>query len=197
VLDVIIVLRTLTRIFDAQGISYMVGGSVASSAHGAVRATNDVDIVADMREEHIAAFVEALEGAYYVDDEMIRDAMHEESSFNVIYLDKMTKADIFIKQKSAWVDVEWSRRRIESVGGEEADAISVYVASPEDMILQKLRWFRMGGGVSDRQWGDITGMLKVRQPELDYAYLKQWAAYLTLTDLLAQAYDDSGITESA
>ena len=194
-IEVIEVLRNLAQHLDAQGISYMVGGSVASSSHGAVRATNDVDIVADFREEHIAAFVAALGGAYYVDDESIRDAIEGASSFNVIHLDKMTKADIFIKQKSAWVDMEWSRRLIKSIGGEDGDAISVYVASPEDMILQKLRWYRMGGGVSDRQWGDITGMLKVQQPTLEYAYLTEWAEFLGLTDLLARAYDDSGIEE--
>ena len=196
-IEVIKVLQNLIYHFDALKISYMVGGSVASSSHGAVRATNDVDIVADFREAHITAFVSALEGAYYVDADMIRDAIQESSSFNVIHLEKMTKADIFIKQKSAWVDMEWSRRLIKSVGGEDTDSISVYVASPEDMILQKLRWFRMGGGVSDRQWGDITGMLKVQQPTLDYAYLKEWGAYLELTDLLALAYDDSGIEETA
>ncbi len=195
-IEVIKVLRELIQHLDAQEISYLVGGSVASSSHGAARATNDVDIVADFREEHISAFVAALGGAYYVDDEAIRDAIEGASSFNVIHLEKMTKADIFIKQKTAWVDMEWSRRLIKSVGGEEADSISVYVASPEDMILQKLRWFLMGGGVSDRQWGDITGMLKVQQPNLDYAYLREWAAHLELTDLLAQAYDDSGIEES-
>ena len=77
------------------------------------------------------------------------------------------------------------------------DALSAYIASPEDMILQKLQWFRMDKGLSDQQWGDITGMLKVQQPTLEYAYLKQWAAFLELTNLLAQAYDDSGIEETA
>ena len=184
----------LTQTFDSIGIAYMIGGSIASSVHGVFRYTNDADIVADIRAEHIAPLVAALERDYYVDGDMIRDAVQEAGSFNVIYLDGMIKADIFIKQKSAWVDMEWSRRRMEKLGPEEAP--SAYVASPEDMILQKLRWFRMGGGVSDRQWGDITGMLKVQQPTLDYAYLKHWAAHLELTDLLAQAYDDSGIEEA-
>ena len=191
--NVILVTQILTQSFDALDIEYMIGGSLASSVHGIYRYTNDVDIVADMREEHIAQFVAALQNQFYVDDEMIRDAIQERSSFNVIYLDGMIKADIFIRQNSAWVDMEWSRRRMEKLG--PGDAPSAYIASAEDMILQKLRWFRMGGGVSDRQWGDITGMLKVRQPTLDYVYLKEWAAHLDLTGLLAQAYDDSGVEE--
>ena len=193
--NVVLVAQILTQNFDALGIEYMIGGSLASSVHGLYRYTNDVDMVADVREEHIAPLVAALESQFYIDDEMMRDAIQEASSFNVIYLEGMIKADIFIRQKSAWVDMEWSRRKMEKLGA--GDAPSVYVASPEDMILQKLRWFRMGGGVSDRQWGDITGMLKVQQPNLDYAYLKQWATHLALTDLLAQAYDDSGIEETA
>jgi hypothetical protein len=191
--NVVLVTKILTQTFDALTIEYMIGGSLASSVHGLYRYTNDVDIVADVREAHIAPLVAALEAQFYIDADMIRDAIQYESSFNVIYLEGMIKADIFIRQKSAWVDMEWSRRRIEKLG--LGDAPSAYVASPEDMILQKLRWFRLGGSVSDRQWGDITGMLKVQQPTLDYAYLKQWAAYLTLTDLLALAYDDSGIDE--
>ena len=185
------IIEQLTQTFDSLGVDYMIGGSVASSIRGIYRYTNDVDIVAALREEHIAPFVATLENDYYVDADMIRDALQEKSSFNVIQLETMTKADIFIKQDSAWTDAEWKRKSREQIG--EDTPLSVFVASAEDMILQKLRWYRLGGGVSDRQWNDITGMLKVHTPELDYAYLRTWAENLELTDLLAQAYDDSGL----
>ena len=105
--NVILVAQILTQTFDALGMGYLIGGSVASSAHGLYRYTNDVDIVADIREEYIAPLVTALENQFYIDADMIRDALREASSFNVIYLEGMIKADIFIKQKSAWVDMEW------------------------------------------------------------------------------------------
>jgi hypothetical protein len=53
-----------------------------------------------------------------------------------------------------------------------------YVASPEDTILHKLEWYRIGNEISDRQWNDILGVLKVRGKTLDLTYLRQWASQL-------------------
>ena len=61
---------------------------------------------------------------------------------------------------------------------------SIFVTSPEDVILSKLEWYRMGGEVSDRQWRDILGVLKTRAGELDLTYLHQWAKELKVNDLL-------------
>ena len=66
------------------------------------------------------------------------------------------------------------------------DGTTVYVKSPEDTILRKLLWYRMGGEVSDRQWSDILGVLQVQGGRLDREYLAKWAAQLRVDDLLAQ-----------
>ena len=72
----------------------------------------------------------------------------------------------------------------------------VYVSSPEDLILRKLVWYRDGGGVSDRQWRDVLGVLKVQSERLDLAYLGRWAERLGLSDLLSRAVDEAGIDEA-
>lgn len=59
---------------DALGVSYLVAGSVASMAYGVMRTTMDVDLVADLRVEHIAPLTASLSGAYYIDPEMIEEA---------------------------------------------------------------------------------------------------------------------------
>ena len=69
----------------------------------------------------------------------------------------------------------------------------LYVASAEDTVLAKLRWYRETGGASDRQWNDVLGVLKVQGPTLDRAYLREWAVELKLTDLLDRALDDAGL----
>jgi len=70
----------------------------------------------------------------------------------------MYEADIFIMEQTAWANEERARRQTKQMRfGEEI--ASVYVASAEDMILQKLAWYGLGGGVSDRQWSDVQGML--------------------------------------
>lgn len=188
-----LVLR-LSKTFNEIGIAYMIGGSVASSMHGIPRFTRDVDFVADIREEHIALLMAALQDEFYI-DEMIRDAVTTQSSCSVLQLSTMVKADIFILKSDAWSQSEWGRRRqgrFEQAG--ETDTI--YVATPEDMILQKLRWYQMGGEVSENQWKDVQGMLKVQGNALDFAYLNHWAQELQLTDLFRRACEDAGVDEN-
>jgi hypothetical protein len=187
-----LVLR-LARTFDEIGIAYMIGGSVASSMHGFPRFTRDVDLVADIREEHISPLKTALQEEFYIDDEMIRDAITTQSSCSILQLSTMVKADIFVLKSDAWSQSEWGRRRQGRFEqAEETDII--YVATPEDMILQKLRWYRMGGEVSDNQWKDVQGMLKVQGDALDFTYLNHWAQELQLTDLLDRAYTEAGMS---
>ena len=69
----------------------------------------------------------------------------------------------------------------------------VYISSPEDLILRKLAWYREGGGVSDRQWRDVLGVIKVQSERLDRAYLRRWAERLGLSDLLGRAIGEAGV----
>lgn len=191
--ETLIVIDTLVSRLDALGIGYFVGGSVASSMHGIYRATNDADIVVDLPENRVDDLVAALQDDFYVDADMIRDALKHNHSFNVIHLPTMVKADLFPPKRTAFGDSEWQRRRRENIRDTEMQA--VYVASAEDMILQKLSWYRLTGERSDRQWGDVQGMLKVQGTALDFAYLAHWAAELALTDLLQTSLIDAGLEQ--
>lgn len=188
-----VVAHKLAKVFDALGIPYLVGGSIASSVHGIPRLTHDVDMVAALQQEHIQPLVAALESDFYIDGDMIHRAISDGSSFNVIYLPLMVKADIFVRQATPWEDLVWKRRVKAHIGQEEEETEPLFVASAEDMILQKLHWYRLTGERSDRQWGDVQGMLKIQGAALDLDYLHHWAAELELSDLLAQAFEDAGI----
>jgi hypothetical protein len=93
----------LASALDGLRVAYAVGGSLASSLHGVPRATNDVDIVADLRSVHVDRFVAAIEGHFYVDSEMIRLAVAERSSFNVFDQATMMKVDVFVAGSDEWV----------------------------------------------------------------------------------------------
>jgi hypothetical protein len=175
----------VTQTLERLGIPYAVGGSLASSLHGVMRSTLDVDIVADMQPEHIQPLVEALSKEFYADDEMMRDAIEHQSSFNLIHYETAFKVDIFIRKSRAFDQMQLDRRRLSVIASDPEE--SVYVTSPEDTILAKLEWYRMGGEVSDRQWRDIIGVLKTRAGELDLDYLHTWAAELHVRDLLERA----------
>ena len=86
----------VTGVFERLSVPYLVGGSLASTLHGMVRTTQDADIVAGMRPEHIPAFLQALQDEFYMDDEMISDAILHHTSFNIIHRESMFKVDVFI-----------------------------------------------------------------------------------------------------
>ncbi len=179
----------VTQTLEQLGIPYAVGGSLASSLHGVMRSTLDVDIVADMKLEHIQPLVATLSKEFYADDEMMKDAIEHHSSFNLIHYETAFKVDIFICKLRPFDEMQLQRRRTVVIATDPEQ--SVYVASPEDTILAKLEWYRMGGEVSDRQWRDILGVLKTRAGELDLSYLKEWAPQLKVADLLERAIQES------
>ncbi|MCG2783987.1 MAG: hypothetical protein L6461_02665 [Anaerolineae bacterium] len=179
----------VTQTLEGLGILYAVGGSLASSLHGVMRSTLDVDIVADMRLEHIQPLVAALSKDFYADDEMMRDAIEHHSSFNLVHYETAFKVDIFIQKLRAFDKMQLERRRASIITTDPEQ--SIYITSPEDTILAKLEWYRLGDEVSDRQWRDILGVLKTRAGELDLDYLHKWAKELKVSDLLERALNAS------
>ncbi|MBV9691103.1 MAG: hypothetical protein JO202_15505 [Ktedonobacteraceae bacterium] len=69
------------------------------------------------------------------------------------------------------------------------------LASPENTVVNKLEWYRIGGEVSNRQWNDLIGVLKKQGTALDLAYLERWAAALGVTDLLERALIEAGLRQ--
>lgn len=190
--DIVAAVEPVVKAFEKLGVPYYIGGSVASSAYGVARATLDVDMVSDLKPEHVHPLVEMLESDYYIDEKMILDAIHRSSSFNLMHLETMLKVDVFVVKDRPYYKEAFKRKRKDSLD-EEQGAAEFYLASSEDIILSKLEWFRMGGNVSERQWGDVLGVLKVQGDSLDVKYLRYWAAELGIADLLEQAFRDAGI----
>jgi hypothetical protein len=173
-------------VLERLDVTYFVGGSLASSLHGIPRATQDADLIAMLGRDHVEAFCGALEGDFYVDREMIHDAIARRASFNVIHLGTMFKVDVFVFRGDSLAAQEMARRERHELGG--VPSRSLVFASAEDTVLEKLRWYRLGGAVSDRQWLDAVGVLRVRRGDLDREYLQRWAEHLQVGDLLAEAW---------
>jgi hypothetical protein len=178
----IAVVAKVATAFEALGLRYVVGGSIASSLYGIPRATNDADVVAELRDEHVDPLCAALSGEFYIDADMVRDAIARRASFNVVHLPTMFKVDVFIQRGDAWSREQMTRGRSETV-----EDRSIRFATPEDTVLHKLVWYRIGGEQSDRQWGDVLGVLKIQAGRLDDAYLDRWAPLLDVADLLERA----------
>ncbi len=183
------VLMLVTKAFDDLQIPYLVGGSMASALYGVARSTLDADVVADIRQENVAALIAALGSDFYADDEMIRGAIEQRSSFNLVHFETMFKVDVFIRKERPYDRAQFERR-IEQVFATDPEQ-RAFITSAEDIILAKLEWYRLGYEISDRQWRDILGVLKVQAGRLDLDYLRHWAAELKVADLLQRALKES------
>lgn len=189
--DILKATEPVAKAFEKLGVRYFIGGSIASSAYGIARSTMDVDMVSDLATRHVHDLVEILESSYYIDEKMILDAIAGRSCFNIIHLDTMLKIDVFISGNAAYDAEAFRRRRNDTLDENHKDVI-FYLASPEDIILSKLVWYRLGGEVSDRQWTDLLGVMKVQKNCLDVRYLNRWASDQRVDDLLKKAFNDAG-----
>jgi hypothetical protein len=187
--DLFPALAPVVSAFDKLGILYYIGGSISSSIHGIPRTTMDIDIIADIKPEHVEVLYLSLEPGYYIDKDMIREALRHHSSFNIIHFDSMMKIDIFVLKNREFDREAFKRKRLD-VQEIEGRKFEYFISSPEDIILSKLEWFRMGGEVSERQWRDIIGVLKVQENNLDIEYLEKWIDRLHLSDLWKRLLDE-------
>ncbi len=183
------VLSQVAAILEQHGIRYVLVGSFASSIHGMYRATADIDIVADIKEQQVHTLCEALQNDFYVDEQAMRDAVIQRRSFDAIHFDSVFKVDFFIPKSDEFGMSELDRRQLIKISPERDEA--VYVATAEDTILAKLRWFRAGNETSINQWNDVVGILGISHPNLDFNYLRTWANELGLISLLQKALEDA------
>jgi hypothetical protein len=151
-----------------------------------------VDIVAALHPEHVAPLVGRLEEAYYIDADMLHDAIQNHSSCNLIYLESMLKIDLFIPRDEQFEASIFQRARAEEYETAKG-AYRFWFTSPEDLVLRKLEWYRNTDLSSERQWADILGVLKVQASALDFDYMHVWAQRLGLSELLRQAEADAGL----
>lgn len=184
--DAIKVVVPVVDVLEHLQVPYHIGGSLAGAVYGMPRGSADVDLVAELRPEHVDPFVAQLQDDYYVARDSVFEAIRRRTSFNLIHTSTMMKVDVFCPEAVSFAVQEQARARRETLEV-EANARVFLVKAPEDLILRKLHWYRAGGESSERQWSDVVGLLKVQSAQLDRDYLAIWAGELEVRDLLDRA----------
>lgn len=182
------IVADVARVLEALGLRYAVGGSLASSVAGEPRSTQDADISVDLRPEHVDALLDGLSARFYVPAERLRRAASERLSVNIIHLDTAMKVDLFVAGGTP-IDEEVLRRRVPFSPPSATHVLYIY--TPEDVLLHKLRWYQHAGATSDRQWRDIVGIIRVQGPALDRGYLRRSADTLGVSELLTRAFAET------
>lgn len=176
----------VARALEQLNIGYFLAGSFASGVHGVFRASADTDLVANLPMHRVEQLAEMLSADFDADVEMMREAVRLRRSFNVVHFASLWKVDVFVMRERPY-DAE-ALLRAEELQLDPTDPRSgVKVATPEDTVLAKLEWYRKGNEVSDRQWADVNGIIRLRRGRLDEAYLRRWAKELNVAELLERA----------
>ncbi|TAE55993.1 MAG: hypothetical protein EAZ87_19215 [Nostocales cyanobacterium] len=179
----------LHQTFESINISYYVSGGVASSIHGEPRSTRDLDLVIEINQTQIDLLVKTLESSgYYCPAGAVEDLQSGYGNMlNITHTETIANADIYITDNSPFSISQMQRRVLVDVEG----IPNFWIASAEDIILQKLRWGK--GSKSEKQWRDVLGIVKLQGENLDYDYLAEWVEYLDLIAEFMEVLNQAGM----
>jgi hypothetical protein len=191
--DLLDAILPLSAIFEVLQIPYYIQGTIANSLYGMQRATFEVDFFANLCLEHMNDLQQQLKPFYAIDTQIMRDAVYLRTYFEIVHIESLIKINVLLSQDLDFEKQTYNRSKQHRLLENNS---SVYVASPEDIVLTQLRKYRVEGESADDQWNEILGVLKVQGISLDFTYLEQWAEKLTIADLLRKGYVDAGLQEA-
>lgn len=169
------ILKIVIERLDKADILYMLTGSMAANFYTVPRMTRDIDIVIEITERDVERLSSLFSGDFYVDKEAIKKALGGRRMFNIIHTEAVVKVDFIIRKDLEYRKVEFNRRR-----KMEFEGRSIYVVSPEDLLISKLFWARES--MSGLQIGDVRNLLET-VGELDREYIEKWVRKLELDDV--------------
>ncbi len=172
-------------LFERLGVPYVLAGGVATIVYGEPRSTLDVDFAVHLAAEQALRLPAVAGATFFVQSEAPIEAARAMSMFNMVHTASYMKIDVHVVPRTGIHKMEIERGRWQRLGPGHPDEIRI--ATPEDIVLQKLRWYADADCTSQKQWRDVLGILKMRGHSLDFEYLATWAPTLGVRDLLDRA----------
>lgn len=172
------ILKLVAERLERAGIAYMISGSVALSYYAEPRLTRDIDIVIELKSGDAERLTDLFEADFYVDTEVVRDAIARYGMFNVIHYESVIKVDFIVRKDTPYRQEEFLRRVAIEVEG-----TTLWFVTAEDLLLSKLVW--AAESRSEMQLQDVRNLMTV-VATLDWIYIEHWAAELMVTELLRE-----------
>jgi len=173
------VLKIVVSRLEGAGFQYMVTGSIAANFYTTPRMTRDIDMVIEFERRNPETFFTLFSNDFYIDLEAVKNAVMEGGIFNIIHREGVVKVDLIVRKKEEYRMVEFERRKRLQMEG-----FSLYVVSPEDLILSKLYWAK--DSLSEMQIKDVKNLMKTNT-KLDWPYLQLWVERLKLQNIYKRA----------
>jgi len=182
-------LKRVIHVLNELKIEYMATGSVASSLQGEPRATHDIDLVVAIEGTTAPKLSRAfLPPNFYLEERSILEAIENRGMFNLISVDTSDKVDFWILTDDPFDRSRFARRYLEEIMGTK-----IAVSSPEDTILQKLKWAKLSGG-SEKHCTDALRVYEVQYPDLDLNYLQGWAERINVSAMLKKLQGEAELS---
>jgi hypothetical protein len=174
------VISDFARRMERARIAFMITGSVAGQFYGLNRSTADTDVVIDARPGDARSLVEAFAQGWFVDAEMVRESLAKRWMFNILPM-AGGKFDLIPLGPTAF-DREAFGRRVATTWHDTP----VWVPTPQDLVLSKLRWARETH--SALQFRDIREIMARSHFDEHDAYFQRWLRQLDLAPTLDAAF---------
>lgn len=178
-MDLVSLLKLVVSRLGKLKIPYLLTGGLAVSFWGLPRTTHDIDIVIEAQRKDRDKIINVFKKDFYISEEAVDQAIEKRFTFNIVHYKSGLKIDFWLPKRNFFKTLEVKRARKKKIFGKE-----IYIISPEDLILEKLLWFKEGQ--SSRHLEDIKGILKISK--INQNYLKDWAkkqsTFKVLKDLL-------------
>lgn len=175
-MDQVDLLKTISTFLKIHKIPYMITGAWSAIFYGRPRASHDIDFVVELNSKDLKSAISAflkLPEVFLVQPESIKEAIIIKGMFNIIHLPTVLKVDFWILTDEEFDEVRFKRRKKVKILDQFMD-----MASAEDTILQKLRWFSQGG--IEKHLIDAAFVYQIQNKKLDKQYLDLWVKKLRL-----------------
>lgn len=173
-----LVLRLIV-LLDRLQIAYMLVGSYSSNFYGRPRSTHDADFVVVLSDDKLDHLRQELGPEFRFDPQLSFETITMTTRHVVTHRETAFKIEMFLLTTDPHDQARFARRRRVSFEG-----LSAWLPTPEDVIIQKLRWAKRGSRAKDV--ADAAEVIRSQRHQLDLPYIREWTAKHQTTALFEE-----------